>query len=243
MQWPIALLLGIAPGLIWLFFFLRQDNRPEPKSMILATFLAGAFSAMVALFLQAAGETFFKESISFILPGLLEENMVPYLAFALIEEGAKFLLVYLVVRRSKYFDEPVDAMVYMITGALGFATLENIFLAYSNGGDGLFGLMLLRFIGATLLHALGSGIIGHYWARGIKFKMEAKFVFAGILMATLFHAIFNVLVLHFSDYLVYPIAFLVLIGFFVLYDFEELKKLDELKPAASSAPPVSGSQL
>src|SRR3989344_7166286 len=121
-------------------------------------------------------------------------------------------------------------MVYMITGALGFATVENLFLVYSSGGDDVFSLMLLRFVGATLLHALGSGIIGHYWARGIKFKLEGKFVLAGAVMATLFHAVFNILVLRFDDYLIYPIAFLVLIGFFVLYDFEELKKLDELEP-------------
>ncbi len=198
--------------------------------MIGKTFLAGGVSAIVALLLQASTESFFKEVLFLNLPQLVEENVVPYLAFALIEEGVKFLLVYLVVRRSINFDEPVDAMVYMITGALGFATVENLFLVYSSGGDDLFTLMLLRFVGATLLHALGSGIIGHYWARGIKFKMEAKFVVAGIVMATLFHAVFNILVLQFNNLLVYPISFLVLIGFFVLYDFEELKKLDEFEP-------------
>ncbi|OGM90279.1 hypothetical protein A2755_03755 [Candidatus Wolfebacteria bacterium RIFCSPHIGHO2_01_FULL_48_22] len=230
MEWVVALALGILPGLVWLVFFLREDDHPEPKTMILKVFVAGGVSAIVALLLQALTETFFKQTLVLTLPQLVEENVVPYLAFSLIEEGIKFLLVFLVVRKSVDFDEPVDAMVYMITGALGFATVENLFLAYSSGGDDLFSLMLLRFVGATLLHALGSGIIGHYWARGIKFNLEAKFIVAGVVMATLFHAVFNILVLRFNNLLVYPISFLVLIGFFVLYDFEELKKLDELKP-------------
>lgn len=229
MQWVIAFILGILPGFVWLVFFLRQDNHPEPKSMIAKVFVAGGVSALMALLLQALTETFFKQTVVFNLPQLLEENIMPYIAFALIEEGVKFLLVYLVVRKSPYFNEPVDAMVYMITGALGFATIENLFLVYSSGVGDVFTLVLLRFVGATLLHALGSGIIGHYWARGIKFRLETKFLVAGIVMATLFHAIFNILVLRFSNYLVYPIAFLVLIGFFVLYDFEELKKLEEFK--------------
>ncbi len=229
MEWIIALVLGISPALVWLFFFLQEDNHPEPKGMIAMTFIAGGVSAFVALFLEAISEQFFKQSLVLTLPHLLNENVVPYLAFGLIEEGMKFLLVFLAVRKSVHFDEPVDAMVYMITGALGFATVENLFLVYSSGQGDMFGLMILRFIGATLLHALGSGIIGHYWARGIKFRLEAKFVFAGIIMASLFHAIFNILTLQFNDFLVYPIAFLALVGFFVLYDFEELKKLDELE--------------
>lgn len=237
MELFIALILGILPGLVWLFFFLREDDRPEPKSMIGRTFFAGGVAAITALVIEAWGDSFFKNTLILTLPHLLEENIVPYLAFSLIEEGVKFLLVYLVVRRSRFFDEPVDAMVYMIVGALGFATAENMFLAYSNAGGDVFTLMLLRFVGATLLHALSSGIIGHYWARGIKFGLEGKFVVAGVVMATLFHALFNILVLQFDDYLVYPLALLVLIGFFVLYDFEELKKLEEFKPIAGEESP------
>lgn len=221
----IALALGLAPSLLWLAFFLREDSHPEPRKMIALTYIMGAVSAFVAFFVQYFINDFV-QSIVFELPRLYEENIVPFLSFALIEEVAKFSLVYLVVRKSKFFDEPIDAMIYMITGALGFATVEDVFIALQSGGD-VVGTIVLRFIGATLLHALSAGIIGHYWARGIKLGVERRFVFGGIVVASLVHTLFNILITEFNNFLIYPVVFLILVGFFVLYDFEDLKGFSE----------------
>lgn len=221
-----ALALGFIPTLIWLIFFLKEDNHPEPRSLILKTFILGGFSAFFALFLEILLKNPL-EKIIFTLPRLVEENLSVFLVFGIVEELVKFLFVYLLVRRNTYFDEPIDAMVYMVTGALGFATTENLLLVFSNNPDSVFSTILFRFIGANLLHALSSAIVGHYWARGIRFNLEGKFVFAGLLLASIFHVIFNYLVFKFSDFLIYPIAFLIILGFFVLYDFEELKKVSE----------------
>jgi len=44
---PIAFL----PSLVWLFYYLSQDRHPEPKQMIVRTFVLGmAVAPMVALF-------------------------------------------------------------------------------------------------------------------------------------------------------------------------------------------------
>lgn len=223
-----ALILGLLPGLVWLVFFLREDEHPEPKKMIAGAFVAGGIAAFFALGLEVLASDFLERTI-IMLPRIFEQNISMFAGFAIIEEVIKFLLVFVFVRKSKYFDEPIDGMIYMITGALGFATVENVVISFQNGMSDATGLILVRFVGATLLHALASGIIGHYWARGIVFRAEAKFLAAGVLMASLFHTAFNMLVTKFSDYMVYPLAFLALIGFFVLYDFEELKKLAALQ--------------
>lgn len=228
MHWVVGILIGLLPGLIWLFFFLREDENPEPPKMIFAAFVAGGISAFAALLLETVCAGLLGE-IVIILPRIFESNISEFAGFAIIEEVVKFLFIFSLIRKSKYFDEPIDAMIYMITGALGFATVENVVLSYQNGLADAAGLILLRFVGATLLHALTSGIIGHYWARGIVFKMETKFLVAGLFMASLFHAVFNILVTKFSDFLIYPMAFLVLVGFFVLYDFEELKRLGDMQ--------------
>jgi len=226
MNWVLLTALGLAPGLIWLFFFLREDDRhPEPPKMIGLTFLFGAFSAMVALVFQAALNSTLQNKIIITLPRIIEENISAFIVFAIIEEVVKFLLVFLVVRKSKHFNEPIDGMIYMITGALGFATVENMFLVFSSADGDVMSMILLRFVGATLLHALSSGIIGHYWARGIIFKMEGRFLLAGVVMASVFHILFNLLVVKFDDLVIYPTALLGLVGFFVLYDFEELKRI------------------
>ena len=221
----IALILGFIPSIAWLAFFLKEDTHPEPRKMIARAFLFGGMSALISLGLEMAFNGLLS-NVVITLPHLIEENISVFIGFALIEEAVKFVLVYLAVRKSPYFDEPIDAMIYMVTGALGFAMAENFFIAYSGREQDILSLIVLRFIGATLLHALASGIIGHYWARGIKFKMEGKMIVAGVVLATAFHAAFNYLVFKFNDYLVYPTLFLIFVGFFVLYDFEELKKME-----------------
>ena len=46
----IALLVGIVPSLIWLWFWLKEDSRrPEPRGMILRTFLAGMAAVPLVL--------------------------------------------------------------------------------------------------------------------------------------------------------------------------------------------------
>jgi RsiW-degrading membrane proteinase PrsW (M82 family) len=221
----LALTLGFAPGLIWLAFFLKEDVHPEPRKMIARTFILGGLSAFVALVIEFFTSDFFKSSPMF-LGGISSQNITPFLGFALIEEAIKFFFVWKLVHKSSYFDEPIDAMIYMVTGALGFATAENFFLVLSNGTSGAFSVILLRFVGATLLHALSSAVLGYMWAWGMKKKIVVAYVFGGLIFASLFHAIFNFLVYQFNTLLIYPTVFLAAVGFIVLYDFEKLRKIE-----------------
>ena len=123
--------------------------------------------------------------------------------------------------KRKDFDEPIDAMIYMIIAALGFATVENI-ASVARATNG-FELVTLRFLGATFLHTLSSGLLGYYWALGLLRKTVISFLAAGWFVATLLHSIFNALILIYGP--VYPVTiFLVFIALFVLSDFEKLKR-------------------
>ncbi len=220
----LAFVLGFAPGLLWLVFFLKEDVHPEPRKMIARTFLIGALSAFVALLIELLINDSLK-SVVISIPGIISDNLSAFIAFAIIEEVIKFYFVWKLVRRSHYFDEPIDAMIYMVTGALGFATAENFFLVLSSG-DGIFSVILMRFIGATLLHALSSAIIGYMWAWGIKYKKTQLFIGWGLILASIIHAVFNILVFKFNLLLIYPTVFLGIIGFIVLYDFEKLRDME-----------------
>lgn len=46
-----------------------------------------------------------------------------------IEEGAKFAVAWAVLFRTRWFDEPIDGLVYAATVAIGFASLENALYA------------------------------------------------------------------------------------------------------------------
>jgi RsiW-degrading membrane proteinase PrsW (M82 family) len=218
----LALTLAFAPGIFWLMFFLKEDVHPEPRKMIVKTFLVGALSSLFALFIELLFKDWLKTFVIKV-PQIADINLSGFLFFAAVEEIVKFCFVWKTVSSSPYFDEPIDAMIYMITGALGFATAENFFFVFSSGND-VFALILLRFIGATLLHALSSAFLGYMWALGMKYKKISAFILAGLVLATLIHVVFNILVFKFNSVLLYPVVFLGIVGFVILYDFEKLRK-------------------
>jgi len=211
----LVLIGALLPSLAWLVFFLKEDLHPEPKRLLFLTFAAGALSTVPALLFQI----FFESTpLAKILGSLLV-----LIVLALIEEVSKFGAAYFAVAREPEFDEPVDAMIYMITAALGFAAIENLFIAASTfqgatvaSFEATVNTLLLRFVGATLLHVLASGLLGFYWAK--------RKTGTGLMVATTAHGIFNFLILSFENTnLLYAAAFLIVAMFFLFQDFEKLK--------------------
>lgn len=208
--------LGFLPGIVWLFFFLQEDSKgAEPKRLIVSTFLWGGVATFFVLPLQIAAKFFL------LAGGVIDGNWAHVAALATIEEILKFLTVYFWISGRKEFDEPIDAMVYMVVASLGFATVENIatVLRTTSAPE----LLTLRFIGATLLHALASGIVGYYWSRGVIKRKVLSYVVFGLLAASIFHTIFNYLMVAWGPSLRLT-GLLILLSFLVLRDFEELKK-------------------
>jgi protease PrsW len=225
----LAILFGLLPGVAWLFFYLKEDEHPEPKRLIALTFVFGMVSAFAALIAEQILNGTLDKSVRDLTAPLVNLQVGYLFALALIEETVKFGAAYFAVHKSASFDEPIDAMIYMVAAALGFATIENLGAAgdsVSSGQTALLASLLtttsLRFVGATLLHSLTSGVVGYHWANGIRKLRPAKYILAGLIVATLLHALFNYLVISYGN-LIYIVVFLVTIGFFVLNDFEKLK--------------------
>jgi RsiW-degrading membrane proteinase PrsW (M82 family) len=155
---------GFLPSLFWLAFYLRKDWHPEPKYLITRTFFMGLVLAPLAV----AGQWLLAKLVYSWNP-LIDINTYPlfFLGAAFVEEVVKFLAVKFIVLHNADFDEPLDAMIYMITAALGFAAIENflvLFQAFPNGASGAVQIWLYRFAGATFLHALTSAIVGYFLA-------------------------------------------------------------------------------
>lgn len=219
----LVIILGLSPGFAWLTFYLTEDQHPEPKRLILFTFMTGiAF----AFFTVAIEQLFNSTAAGLQIP---EFSIISLIGLAAIEECMKFAAADFAVGKSPLLDDPVDVMIYMIVAALGFATLENIGALTNAVGtgtlwnSGIFETISFRFVGATLLHSLTSGIVGYYWAKGIARKKVAWWLLFGLGIAILLHATFNYLILNYEN-VAYALIFLAIIGFFVLNDFEKLKK-------------------
>ena len=206
LNWLIPLALGFLPAIAWLIFFLLEDRiHPEPKKMVLKVFIAGILST------AAAAAIFTRFNIQ-------DTSKSSFLILSFIEEFVKFAAVYVAVKGSKYLDEPVDYMIYMITGALGFSAIENTLFLLQKNSNIIFEIIVLRAVGATLLHALASGFVGFYWAK-------RKLLF-GLIIAVFLHAGFNYLIFKFSMAPVYATAILIFASFFIFYDFDIIKEDD-----------------
>jgi RsiW-degrading membrane proteinase PrsW (M82 family) len=107
----------------------------------------------------------------------------------------KYLTVRFSILKTSSIDEPIDVPLYMIVAALGFATIENIILFYNQSTMLLaspFVLVFSRFLGATLLHVLCSGIIGYFLAQSFYHLRQRKILLIiGFTLAISIHASFN----------------------------------------------------
>jgi RsiW-degrading membrane proteinase PrsW (M82 family) len=248
--YTILVIFAFLPSLIWLVFFLRKDAHPESKKMILEIFLYGVLVALPALFIEKGALQFIKDYIP--------ENSTLFLflkifvGVALIEEFMKYLVFKIKVSPSPEFDEPIDAMIYMIIIALGFAAFENFlillgldFLSLPLFIKDAFLLSLFRFVSAIFLHALVSGLFGYYLALSmIKKQNKEIFFIRGLLLATLLHGLYNLSIITMVDslkgiqegfkdatftFLVFTILlFSILIGLSLFVNFA-LKKLGKIK--------------
>jgi protease PrsW len=149
-------LLGFAPGLLWLWYFRRQDDlEPEPRLLVLRVFLLGCAGAGLVLFLRPFYE--------WIVPHHPEWQRVvvdAFVATAFVEELAKVLAFVLGAYFHDEMDEPLDGIVYGIAAALGFASVENV--VYIHLYDTPW-VVLPRAFTSTLGHVAFTGSIGFFF--------------------------------------------------------------------------------
>ena len=223
--------LTFLPPVLWLLFYLHEDRRPEPKLLLALAFVGGMASVVFALFVQL----FLLEDPGGLLPAYFnvtfQGNPIFYFfVIAIIEEYAKYLPVKFLIFRRIEFDEPIDAMIYMMTAAMGFAALENLFFAVPLFRESFIsGLEVVtnRFLGANLLHALSSAIVGFFIAKSFLSPYHHHFVAAGIILASGLHLAFNYLILvsgTVSLGYMYLIFLLLVMTIMVLIEFEQLKR-------------------
>lgn len=212
-------IFGILPSIVWLLFYLAKDPHPEPRGKILSIFFLGFLFSFVAF----SFEGFF----SF----LIYDIFLLTIFFALIEEFLKFLPFPLFVQKSKEYEEPVDAMIYLITSAMGFSAGENILWFFFSGEISfkeIVDVAISRFLSSTFLHALSSGFFGFLLGWAFFLKNKKRIYFEGLLLATFFHALYNLLIeeisdVHLENLIVYPFLGFSLV--MLLICFQRLKKI------------------
>ncbi len=189
-----GVLLGTA---IWLWI-LRRYDRVEPESLrhLVQVGLVGGFVSIavagvlneIARMWIGLGHNVFEDPTAVSTVRLL----IFCVAVGVTEEVCKAVAAVKVTRRLGDLDEPVDAMVYAMTVALGFASFENVLYAMRFGNE----VLLARFLWPVPAHMAYAALWGYGLARArfVRPNRSRLVVMApSVLAAAAFHAAANFL--------------------------------------------------
>jgi len=227
----LSLLGGVLPALLWLWFWLKEDRlHPEPRLRITITFICGMIAVLPAIGLE-------KFLCNLTNPLTCNGEIMPGLQliilWAIIEETLKYIITFFSsFWKNKYNDEPIDAIIYMITASLGFSAIENTLFLFNPIGSGYLLQSIMtgnsRFLGATLLHVACSAVIGvmiglAYYKKPLIRKI---FLFIGVVLSILLHTIFNLLIIRLGDDLFFVFAGVWVLIVLLIILIEKVKKIN-----------------
>ena len=158
----IILLTALLPIAILVYYIYHKDKKlPEPTRQLVKAFFYGILSVPLSLCI----------SIPLGLIGVYPTEATSILgsissAFfgaAIPEEIAKFIMLWLLLRKTPYFDEKVDGIVYAVCVSLGFVALENIMYLFSNE-EVYLSVGIARAIFAIPGHFCFGMLMGYYYS-------------------------------------------------------------------------------
>lgn len=193
---PLLLVLAVLPGLVLSYIIFRVDKYDrEPFGALLLCFALGAAVTFPAIYV---------EKFTFSLIGFHERNFVNtfLLAFGAIatnEELCKFAVLMLAAYPYRYFNEPLDGIVYAVLIGMGFGAIENIVYAGRFGIDTIF----VRSFTAIPAHFV-FGVTMGYYAGLAKFNpaRSRSLLLYGLGIAIVLHGLYDFLIIqNWSDWL------------------------------------------
>lgn len=169
-------------SLLILAWFSRGRNA---KLSIGIVFMAGLVSGPLA----GLGEFLFEREFLSGVHGSVKSAVFYLLCVGPVEEGAKFLAVFLFALRRPDFKNSSDGIFLAVAAALGFAAGENVVYLLSYGPAATAGRLVLGNLG----HASFSAAWGY--ALGVALHEDARFsiVLEGLLLAAVLHGLYDFL--------------------------------------------------
>lgn len=161
MDYTISL-TALLPIAILVFYIYHKDkNSPEPTGQLIKAFFFGILSVPLSLCISIP------LGIIGLYPveatSILGSISTAFFGAAIPEEIAKFLMLWLLLRKNPYFDEKMDGIVYAVCVSLGFAALENIMYLFSNA-ETFLSVGIARAIFAVPGHFCFGILMGYYYS-------------------------------------------------------------------------------
>lgn len=216
MNLAFIIIAALLPAFLLIYYINRKDNlQPEPKWQLLKGFLYGIGTCVliITLFLllgigDDSGEmpkTFFKAIGN------------AFLGAAIPEELAKLLMLWLLVRKNKHFNEHMDGIVYTVCIGMGFAGMENILYLFGNI-DNWASVGVARALISVPGHFFFAVAMGYFYSLAIFGPVETHRINLSLMIVVpiLMHGIFDSILFLIN---VEPVLSLLLtIAFFVFFN-------------------------
>lgn len=215
--WPVAAILSLVPCAIVVVTVIRVDRwEPDPPSLLWFAALWGAIGAiLLTLLLHPLWPVATDFESSVLRAPVIEE----------IAKGLGVFLIFLFARR--YFDGPVDGLVYGALVGTGFAFTENIqYLGRALAAgvpEVLTETFVVRGLMSPFLHPIATGLtglaLGIAVKRGLSRGPAMGVGLLGLVAAIGFHALWNLVAVSLGGtvawYVVYVILMVPLFALFV----------------------------
>ena len=235
------LLLAVAPAIALMVYIWNKDKSKEPLKMLLILVALGAASCLPAALIELAVGKVIEPlaSVSTMFYHLVEA----FFGVALIEEGCKFIVMYLYTRNHKDFNGLFDGMIYAVFTSLGFAALENVMYVFEGGVENAIGRALTAvpghmFFGVfmgynySLWHTykLCDESEAYFAQRGMIIPRAPKYSYTGyfvkaIVLPVLIHGFYDFCL--FTENSVFTIVYLIFLVGLYIFCFGRIKKLSK----------------
>ena len=160
-----------AAGLLFYIYIMDRIEK-EPKGLLVGLFFLGVGAAipcvLVELLASSINNSIFygqftpEYEITIVNSKTYLYEFVSYFfGVALVEEGFKWLFMFLLTRKHKNFNCLFDGVVYAAFVSLGFAAIENVFYVFTNG----LGTAVMRMLTAVPAHCAFSVVMGYFYGR------------------------------------------------------------------------------
>jgi protease PrsW len=210
------LIISLAPvAIIAGYIWLRDKYEREPVWMLVVSLLAGILIVFPVLavesLLSAAGEIF---------EGIASAAWRAFAVAGFTEETFKYLALFLLIWKSREFNDKYDGIVYSTFISLGFAGIENFLYVMQEG----YTTGMIRAFTAVPAHAIFGIVMGFYFALA-KFypKKRSSMKWKALLIPLFLHGIYDFILMTGIEWL--WIVFLVFLGFLYFMGIRYTKRL------------------
>ena len=186
----MILLTALLPIAIFVYYIYHKDKKsPEPAGQLVKAFFYGILSIPLSFCISVPLEligVYHADATT-----ILESIGTAFFGAAIPEEIAKFLMLWLLLRKNPHFDEKMDGIVYAVCVSLGFAALENIMYLFYNEETYL-SVGIARAIFAVPGHFCFGILMGYYYSLAKFYPKTPKKNKALILVApTVVHGLYD----------------------------------------------------